>query len=145
MNSPTHQATNLPNPGIGGWLFVLCGLLLVWQPISTGLVASRMLGLLPVRGLPVALVVILRLLATGFGVAAGLALLGLRPGAVVMTRISLAASAATDLIVYLTPYFPSNRAPGETPVYVLVSLTYHILWLAYLFRSKRVAATFRDA
>ncbi len=124
---------------------MLCGLLLVWQPISTGLVASRMLGLLPVRGLPVALVVILRLLATGFGVAAGLALLGRRPGAVAMTRISLAASAATDLIVYLTPYFPSNRAPGETPVYVLVSLTYHILWLAYLFRSKRVAATFRDA
>ena len=81
---------------------------------------------------------ILRLLATGFGVAAGLALLGMRPGAVLLTRIALAASAATDLFVYLTPYFPSNRAPGETPVYVLVSLTYHILWLAYLFRSKRV-------
>ena len=145
MNSPTHPVTNLPNPGIGGWLFVLCALLLVWQPISTGLVASRMLGLLPIRGLPVALVVILRLLATGFGVAAGLALLGLRPGAVVLTRISLAASAVTDLIVYLTPYFPNNRAPGETPVFVVVSLAYHILWLAYLFRSKRVAATFRDA
>jgi hypothetical protein len=28
-------------------------------------------------------------------------------------------------------------------VYVFVSLAYHILWLAYLFRSKRVAATFR--
>ena len=124
---------------------MLCALLLVWQPISTGLVASRMLGLLPVRGLPVAVVVILRLLATGFGVAAGLALLGLRPGAVAMTRFSLAASAATDLIVYLTPYFPNNRAPGETPVFVVVSLAYHILWLAYLFRSKRVAATFRDA
>ena len=145
MNSPTHQVTNLSNPGIGGWLYVLCGLLLVWQPISTGLVASRMLGLLPVRGLPVAVVVILRLLATGFGVAAGLALLGLRPAAVAMTRISLAASAATDLIIYLTPYFPSDRFPGETPVYVLASLTYHGLWLGYLFRSKRVKATFRDA
>ena len=144
VNSPAHQVTNLPNPGIGGWLFVLCAMLLIWQPISTGLVASRLLGLLPVRGLPVALLVILRLLATGFGVAAGLALLGLRPGAVAMTRISLAASAATDLFIYLTPYFPSNRAPGETPVYVLISLTYHALWLAYLFRSKRVAATFRD-
>jgi hypothetical protein len=121
---------------------LLCGLLLVGQPISTGLVASRMLGLLAIRGLPVALFVILRLLATGFGVAAGLALLGCRPGAVVMTRISLAASAATDLIVYLVPYFPSYRAPGETPVYVLTSLTYHGLWLGYLFRSKRVKAIF---
>ena len=145
VNSPTHQATNLPNPGIGGWLFVLCALLLVWQPISTGLVASRLLGLLPIRGLPVALAVILRLLTTGFGVAAGLALLGGHPGAVTLTRIALAASAVMDLILYLTPYFPSNRAPGDTPVYVLVSLSYHLLWLTYLFRSKRVSATFGDA
>jgi hypothetical protein len=144
-NSPNHEFTDSPTPGLGGWLFVLCGLLLVGQPISTGLVASRMLGLLAIRGLPVALIVILRLLATGFGVAAGLALLGLRPGAVVMTRISLAASAATDLLIYLTPYFPSNRAPGETPVYVLASLTYYGLWFGYLARSKRVKATFRDA
>ena len=121
---------------------MLCGLLLVGQPISTGLVASQMLGLLAIRGLPVALVVILRLLATGFGVAAGLALLGLRLGAVAMTRISLAVSAATDLIIYLAPYFPSSRAPGETPVYVLASLTYYGLWLGYLFRSKRIKATF---
>jgi hypothetical protein len=124
---------------------VLCALLLVWQPISTGLVASQLLGLLGIRGLPVALLVILRMLATGFGVAAGLALLGLRPGAVTLARISLAASAATDLIVYLAPYFPSNRAPGETPVYVLASLTYHGVWLGYLFRSKRVKATFGNA
>jgi hypothetical protein len=93
----------------------------------------------------VALLLILRLLATGFGVASGLALLGLRPGAVAMTRVSLAASAAIDMIVYLTPYFPSNRAPGETPVYVLASLAYHGFWLGYLFRSKRVKATFGDA
>jgi hypothetical protein len=124
---------------------VLCGVLLIVQPLGTGLVASRMLGLLAIRGLPVAVIVILRVLVTGFGVAAGLALLGLRPGAVVMARVSLAASAATDLIIYLTPYFPSNRAPGETPVYVLASLTYHGLWLGYLFRSKRVKATFSDA
>jgi len=121
---------------------VLCALLLVGQPISTGLVASRMLGLLAIRGLPVALFVVLRLLATGFGVAAGLALMGRRPDAVAMTRISLAASAGIDLIIYLTPYFPNNRAPGETPVYVLASLTYHGLWLGYLFRSKRVKAAF---
>jgi hypothetical protein len=145
VNSPNHHMTNLSNPGMGGWLFVLCGLLLVGQPISTGLVASRMLGLLVIRGVPAALLAILRLLATGFGVAAGLALIGRRPGAVAMTRISLAVSAATDLIIYLTPYFPNNRAPGETPIYVLASLTYHGLWLGYLFRSKRVKATFPDA
>ena len=116
VNSPAHQVTNLPNPGIGAGCSCSAPCCSSWQPISTGLVASRMLGLLPVRGLPRRCSCILRLLATGFGFAAGLALLALRPGAVAMTRISLAASAATDLFVYLTPYFPSNRAPGETPV-----------------------------
>ena len=123
---------------------MLCGLLLVWQPISTGLVASRLLGLLAIRGLPVALLVILRLLAAGMGVAAGLALLGRRPGAVVMARISLAASAATDLIVYLTPHFPSNRALGKRRSCPRI-LTYHGLWLTYLYRSTRVKRTFGDA
>jgi hypothetical protein len=87
---------------------------------------------------------LLRILVTGFGVAAGLALLGRRPAAVGIARVSLIASAATDLIVYLTPYFPSNRAPGETPLYVLVSLIYCTVWMTYLIRSKRVHRTFHD-
>jgi len=141
---PDYPITKLPDPGIGGWLLVLCGLLLIWQPISTGLVASSVLGSLAIRGLPMALIMVLRILVTGFGVAAGVALLGRRPGAVVMARVSLGASAATDLIVYLTPYFPSNRAPGETPLYVLASLTYCTVWMIYLVRSKRVHRTFHD-
>jgi hypothetical protein len=123
---------------------VLCGLLLIWQPISTGLVVSSALGSLAARGLPMALIMVLRILVTGFGVGAGLALLGRRPGAVILARVSLVASAAVDLIVYSTPYFPSNRAPGETPLYVLASLTYCAVWMTYLIRSKRVHRTFHD-
>jgi hypothetical protein len=124
---------------------VLCGLLLIWQPISTGLVVSSVLGSLAIRGFPMAMIILLRILATGFGIAAGLALLARRPAAVAIVRLSLVASAVTDLIVYLTPYFPSNRAPGETPLYVLASLTYSALWMIYLIRSKRVRRTFEDA
>jgi hypothetical protein len=144
LQLPDYQITRLPNRQIGGWLLVLCGLLLVWQPIIAGLVASSVLGSLAIRGLPLALIVVLRILVTGFGVAAGLALLGRRPGSIVMAKVSLVASAATDLIVYLTPYFPNHRAPGETPLYVLASLTYYTVWMVYLIRSKRVQATFRD-
>jgi hypothetical protein len=97
-----------------------------------------------IRGLPAALILILRIIVTGFGVGAGLALIGRRPGAVGMAMVSLIASAATDMIVYLTPYFPSHRAPGETPLYVLVSLAYGTGWMIYLIRSKRVHATFHD-
>jgi uncharacterized membrane protein len=136
--------TRLPDREIRGWLLVLCGLLLIWQPFSTALVTSSVLGSLATRGLPMALIMVLRILVTGIGVAAGLALLSRRPGALVMTRVSLVASAATDLIVYLTPYFPSNRAPGETPLYALVSLIYCTVWMTYLIRSKRVHRTFHD-
>ena len=124
---------------------MLCGLLLIWQPISTGLVTSSVLDSVAIRGLPTALILILRILVTGFGVGAGLALIGRRPGAVGMAMVSLIASAATDMIVYLTPYFPSHRAPGETPLYVLVSLAYGTVWMIYLILSKRVHATFHDA
>jgi hypothetical protein len=123
---------------------VLCGLLLIWQPISTGLVTTSVLDSVAIRGLPAALIMVLRILVTGFGVGAGLALIGRRPGAVGMAIVSLIASAATDMIVYLTPYFPSHRAPGETPVYVLVSLAYGTAWTIYLVRSKRVHRTFHD-
>jgi hypothetical protein len=128
--------------GVGGWLLVLCGLLIVWQPLSLGLVASGVLDALPVRGLPLALVLMARLLVTAFGIAAGLALLSRRPAAPTMAKVSLAASAAIDVFVYTTHYFPSNRLPGDTPLFIAVSLAYHAIWLTYLFRSKRVRHTF---
>jgi hypothetical protein len=144
LQLPYYQITRLPDREIRGWLLVLCGLLLIWQPISTGLVTSSVLDSVAIRGLPAALILILRILVTGFGIGAGLALIGRRPGAVGMAMVSLIASAATDMIVYLTPYFPSHRAPGETPLYVLVSLAYATVWIIYLIRSKRVQRTFQD-
>ena len=128
--------------GIGGWLLVLCVLLVGWQPFSTAIVAASTVSSLGFYGLPVTLVLVARVLVTAFGVAAGLALIGRRTGAVTMAKASLAASAATDLFVYTTPYFPNNRAPGDTTLYVIALLTYYIIWLAYLFRSKRVRNTF---
>ena len=129
------------NKAIRGWLLILCLLLLIWQPIDVGLAVSDALGRLSILGLPAILVLLARLLVTSVGVAAGLALLGRRPAAVVLAKFSLLLSAATDLFVYLTPYFPSNRAPGETPLYVLGSLMYYIAWVIYLHRSKRVKST----
>jgi len=129
-------------PSVGGWLLVLCVLLLVWHPLSLGLAASSMLDRLPVRGLPMALVLMLRLLVTALGIAAGLALLARRGAAVALAKTALVASAATDLFVYLTPFYPNNRLPGDTLWYVLASLAYHGVWLAYLFRSSRVRDTY---
>ena len=97
---------------------------------------------LAVRGLPLALVLMMRVLVAAFGIAAGLALLGRRAGAVTMAKVSLAASAATDVFVHTTPFFPNNRPPGDTALVVVASLTYYGAWMVYLFRSKRVKETF---
>ena len=121
---------------------MLCLLLLVWQPVSLGLVASSVLDSLAVRGLPLALVLMMRVLVTALGIAAGLALLRRRAGAVTMAKASLVVSAATDVFVYSTPFFPNNRPPGNTVLVVMASLAYYGVWMMYLFRSKRVKETF---
>src|SRR6185295_13110810 len=105
--------------GVGGWLLVLCVLLLVWQPISLGLVASGLLDRLFIRGLPLALVLAARLVVTAFGIAAGLSLLARRPAAVALAKASLIASAATDTFVYTTRFVPHSRLPGDTSIVVV--------------------------
>jgi len=128
--------------GVRGWLLVLCLMLLVWQPVSLGLVASTALDAVAIRGTPLALLLFVRLFVAALGIAAGLALLSQRPSAPAMARAAIIAAAATDTFVYSTSIFPSHRMPGDTPIYVAASLTYHAVWLTYLLRSKRVRNTF---
>src|SRR5262249_47193018 len=119
--------------GVGGWLLGLCVVLLAWQPLTFALLAANALQRLALRGLSLALVLTLRLAVTALGIAAGLALMGRRPGAVALAKVSLTASLATDLFVYATPYFPNYRAPGETPLNAATSVAWYGLWLMYLF------------
>ena len=128
--------------GVGGWLLLLCRLLVVFHPLSLAVTASGALGALSVRGTAVALILILRLFVVGFGMAAGRALQTLQPGAVTLAKAALLASAAADVFVYTTPFFPNNRQPGDTIYYVAATLAYHAAWLGYLVRSKRVQATY---
>jgi hypothetical protein len=128
--------------GVGGWLLVLCLLLLVWQPLSVAVIASSALDALTIRGLPLALTILMRIGVAAVGIAAGLALVKRRPGAVTLAKAALLLSAAADLFVYTTPYFPNNRTPGTTPVYVAATLAYSGVWLLYLWRSKRVRETY---
>jgi hypothetical protein len=132
-----------PRPvGVGGSLLLLCRLLIIFQPLSLAVTAAGALGAVAVRGAPVALILALRLLVVALGVAAGRALQSRRPGAVALAKVALVSSAATDVFVYTTPYFPNNRLPGDTVYYVAASLAYHAAWLTYLVRSRRVRNTF---
>ena len=129
-------------PAVGGWLGLLCRILVLWQPFSLALIGSSALSSLSVRGVPLALVLVGRLVVAALGVGAGLALLQARPGAVTLAKASLVLSAASDVFVYTTPYFPNNRPPGDTTVILAASLAWYAVWLVYLFRSKRVRQLF---
>lgn len=138
VNEQAHAAPS----GVGGWLLLLCLLLLVGQPINLAVSAARALGSLPMRGLPLGLVVLARLMVAAIGVGAGLALLGSRRGAPAFAKWSLLLSAGMDLFAYTTPFLPNNRYPGTTPFFVIASVTYYAIWIAYLSRSTRVRNTF---
>ena len=120
--------------GTRGWLLALSLALMVWQPLRLGLAASGALEAVAVRGWPLVIVIAIRVAVAGFGIAAGLAILGRHPGAIAMAKASLAVSAATDVFVYTTSYFPDNRIPGDTPFYVAASLAYYSAWMAYLIK-----------
>jgi len=128
--------------GVGGWLLVLSRLLIVWQPANLAIAAMGALDAITVRGPAVVAVLVLRLMVTALGVAAGIALSNRHPGAVTLAKVALLCSAATDLFVYSTPYFPNNRMPGDTIYYVAASMAYHGVWLMYLLRSRRVRNTY---
>jgi hypothetical protein len=141
----TNQSEHSGVTGVGGWLLLLCRLLVIFHPLSLAITASNAMSALPARGTAVALILVLRLVVVGFGMAAGRALQTVQPGAVTLGKAALVASAATDIFIYTTPFFPNNRMPGDTIYYVVASLAYHAAWLTYLWRSPRVRATYANA
>ncbi|HEX7137558.1 MAG TPA: DUF2569 family protein [Vicinamibacterales bacterium] len=130
-----------PRP-VGGWLMLLCRLLLVYQPLSLALSASAALSSLPTRGSKVLVAIAIRVIVTGVNVAAGLALTNRAPSAVTLAKAALLLSAACDVFILTTSFYPNNRPPGDTPFYVAASLLYHGAWLGYLARSRRVRETY---
>ena len=121
---------------------MLCVLLLAWEPLSLSLTIAARLDSLSLRGPGFAAILAARFVAAAIGVAAGLALLRRKPGAVTLATGSLIFSAAVDVLVYATPWYALNRPPGDATLILIVSQVYYGLWLAYLARSKRVVSTF---
>jgi hypothetical protein len=117
---------------------VLAILLLVWQPFSLATTMSGLVDELAARGAGLGFLLLLRLLVAGLGIAAGLALFQIKPGAVSLAKASLLASAAVDVLVYVTPWSPNNRPPGDATIVLIASLLYYAAWYAYLARSKRM-------
>jgi hypothetical protein len=119
-----------------GWLLLLSRLLIVYLPLDFAVAAMSALNALAVRGPVVLAILAVRGGVTAVGVAAGLALTNRQSNGVWLAKLAVILSALADLFVYTTPYFPSNRMPGDTIYYVAASLAIHGAWLVYLFRHE---------
>ena len=126
---------------VGGWLWLLCLMLIVWGPLQLALTIPIAFAALPVRGPILGILIAVRVALTAFGVAAGMTLYSRKPNAVSLARVSLVATAAFDLFRYHSTYYPSNRMPGDEWIETALSLAYAAAWLTYLSRSRRVRAT----
>jgi hypothetical protein len=142
MPDASQLANGRSPAGVGGWLLILCRLLIVYQPVTLALAVANALGSLSVRGIPLAAAIVVRMVVTGFSVAAGLAMTNRQPSAVALAKVALVLSAATDAVVYTTSFFPNNLPPGDAPFYVGASLLFHGTWFAYLLGSRRVRNTY---
>jgi hypothetical protein len=129
---PVNRTTHTNH---GRWLPLLARLMTLYQPIIIGLLTSRAVDSLAIRGREVLVLLLVRVLVTAFGVGAGLALRHHHARGVGLAKVSLLLSGATELFIVLTPSFPNSRGPGETPIWVAGILIYFGGSLAYLMRS----------
>jgi hypothetical protein len=139
----SSQQPRLPvrDAPLRGWLRVLCIVLLVWQPVLFARAASTALLAFPVRGSAVAVVLAARLLVTAFGVAAAILIVRRREMAIRVTIAALSAAAVLQVFVELTSFFPSNRMPGDAPLYAAGAVLFYGAWIVYMLRSSRVKQT----
>lgn len=118
-------------------LQVISRLLLIWEPANFAIVALGAFNAIAVRGWPVAAVLVARLAAAVICVAAARGITGRHAGARTLARVALLSSLAIYLFIYATPFFPSNRMPGDTSWYAALAVVYYCGWSAYLTWSAR--------
>ncbi|MGE3959564.1 MAG: hypothetical protein AB7H96_22810 [Vicinamibacterales bacterium] len=136
------MTSNQEPADLGVWLRLLALLLVAWEPVAFAMVAAGATNAIGVRGTPVVLVLVARLAATALCVAAGRAVLDRRPSAPALVKGALIASAAVQIFATLTPFFPSNRLPGQAPFVAGATAIYYGAWLGYMWRARRVRDIF---
>lgn len=142
MDSLLNQGTGTAAAGVRGWLVLLCAWLVLWQPINLAVAAAEAMVALPIRGWSLAALLVVRVVVTAVGVAAGRALWQRRPGAPGLARVAIVSSALVQLFVYATSIAPNNRVPGDTRFYVMATIAVHGGWFLYLVCSARVRRVF---
>jgi hypothetical protein len=129
---------------VAGWLLCLCALLIVWEPLSAAMLASRLLPSLADLDWPALAILGGRIFSAAVGISAGIGIWNRREHAVGLVKLTLVLSGFSNLAALATDHVPHSRLPGTTAPLIAVTLGYYAGWYVYLKRSRRVRATLQE-
>jgi hypothetical protein len=127
---------------VRGWLLLLCLLLAIWNPATLAVTAAGRIGTAVPPSTLVLVLLAVRLVVTGIGVAAGMALWHKRVGAVRLAKMSLVLS-AVEIVGRLSTRDGLSEAPPGTRLPLAIALiVFNAAWYMYLEKSRRVRVTY---
>jgi hypothetical protein len=127
---------------VGGWLLVLCFILLVWNPAGLALRLAATVPNLSSQTTASLVFFAGRLVITSVGVAAGIALLLLRPWAVQVAKLALVLFAVEAALRLSTRVGLSEAPPGTRLPLAVFIVAHNAAWYLYLHKSRRVRAVY---
>lgn len=124
------------------WIFILVFILTVWNPASLALrAAAAISSVSPPSAVSLAFLFV-RVVLTGVGVAAGIALWLQRPGAVWLARVALVLFAFETTVRMATRVDLSTAPPGTRLPLALAVVLHNGAWYCYLQLSRRVRGAY---
>lgn len=127
---------------MGGWLFLLCLILTIWNPASLALRLASSVNSLASQTTLSLLFLSARLVITSVGVAAGLALFRRRPWAVQLAKLALMLFGIEAVVRLSTRVGLSEAPPGTRLPLALLLIAHNAAWYLYLQKSRRVRALY---
>jgi hypothetical protein len=112
-------------------------ILAIAAPLALALEAQTALGRLLSFGAPALLLLAFRIAVTALGLIAGRLLWRGDDDGWRLVRLWSVTAALATAVTFLTPYFPSNRAPGEKPIALLAWMAVYAAWFVMAHRQMR--------
>ncbi len=154
--NPTLQQTE--SKGVGGWLYYLIGMLVFVIPalsvnaiLGDLQIATNLQNKIPGFGTAVGVNAMMQLAISAFAIFCGFLLWTTKPQAILITKIFFVVYILYTVFGILVVTTISNLPPEiENSIATVAAKNmtrntiFPIIWLSYLFRSKRVKATYKS-